>query len=111
MGSRVSGISPAAIAALESHPLPGNVRELRNTIERALIFASGSELKVADLSIAAGPSRAPEVRDRIVRPLAEVEREAIADALAITSRNKTKAASLLGIDRKTLYAKIERHGL
>lgn len=113
MGSPVRALSDEALALLGRQPFPGNVRELRNVIERALIFADDSTLNASALRAhlpAASASRSPAA-EVDVRPLAEVERAGIEAALTATDGNKTKAAQLLGIDRKTLYAKIERHGL
>jgi DNA-binding NtrC family response regulator len=115
MNTPVRGFTPAALAALEAHPFPGNVRELRNVIERALIFARGAELTVADLPAeltrGAGAAAEPESAERPIVPLAELEKREVARAMEATGGNKTQAAQLLGIDRKTLYAKLERHGL
>jgi DNA-binding NtrC family response regulator len=105
IGSRARRFSEAALARLEKHPFPGNVRELRNTVERCLIFAEGEEIQESELRLAAA---APG--DEIVT-LEEVEKRHIARALAAFGGNKTKVAELLGIDRTTLYAKIKRHGL
>ena len=114
MASPVRGIDPEGLALLEQSPFPGNVRELRNWIERALIFAEHEVLSVKDLQGAGGlPSPATRVEgdEAPILPLAEVERREIERALRATEGNKTRAALLLGIDRKTLYGKIQRHGL
>jgi transcriptional regulator with PAS, ATPase and Fis domain len=113
LGSKVQALTQDALDGLTVHPFPGNVRELKNTIERGLIFATGVELTLGDLTLR--PPRAKETggsdADRPVVPLLDLERREIEHALAKTGGNKTQAALLLGIDRKTLYAKIERHGL
>ena len=114
MASPVRGIAPEGLSLLEAALFPGNVRELRNWIERALIFAEGEVLSVSDLRAAGGlptaPTSDPDDGAPIL-PLAEVERREIERALRVTEGNKTRAALLLGIDRKTLYGKIQRHGL
>jgi DNA-binding NtrC family response regulator len=114
MPTPVTGASEGALAALRAYAWPGNVRELRNVLERALIFAAGPELTADDLPRGLGTPEATAPtpsRDEPVRSLAEVERDAIVRALRATGGNKTKAAVLLGVDRKTLRLKVERHGL
>jgi DNA-binding NtrC family response regulator len=122
MGRRISRIAPEALAALQRHRWPGNVRELRNAVERALVLGEGPVLALDDLppelvrgddpstpsvGVGVGVGVSPET----VRPLAELEREAIAAALVATAGNKARAAALLGIDRTTLYRKLKDHAL
>ncbi len=113
MGRRVHEIAPDALAILQRYPWPGNVRELRNVVERALVLGDGPVLEVDDLPPelhhAAPPTGegALTVTPTTVRPLAELEREAIAAALTATGGNKARAAALLGIDRTTLYRKLK----
>lgn len=118
MGRRIDDIAPDALAALQRYPWPGNVRELRNTVERALVLGDGGTLQVDDLPpemLHAAPSgsaaitRGPSVTAGTIRPLAELEREAIDAALEATGGNKARAAALLGIDRTTLYRKLKDH--
>jgi len=115
LGRRVEALSPEAIAVLERYPWPGNVRELRNVVERALVLGDGPTLELDDLPpelalAAPPPTGAPVMAPAAagtVRPLAELEAEAIAAALAATAGNKARAAALLGIDRTTLYRKLK----
>jgi DNA-binding NtrC family response regulator/pSer/pThr/pTyr-binding forkhead associated (FHA) protein len=116
MGRRIHTIAPDALAALRNYRWPGNVRELRNVVERALVLGDGPELQLDDLPPellhAAPPSGPPgpaavHVTPASIRTLAELEREAIAAALAATEGNKARAAALLGIDRTTLYRKLK----
>ena len=115
MGSPVSELDPGALEVLRAAAFPGNVRELRNWIERALIYATNSVLSAEDLlrqrSAGPVPESAAAPRDAPIRPLAALERGEIERALRATDGNKTQAALLLGIDRKTLYGKLDRHGL
>jgi len=109
-GRAVSGIAPSAFALLKEYDFPGNVRELANVIERAVIVAGGKRIEAADLpdSIRA----AVQLQRRRKRPqsLAEVEAEYVADTLAATNGNKTEAARILGISRKNLYERLARLG-
>jgi DNA-binding NtrC family response regulator len=116
LGRRIEQVSPAAADVLTHYRWPGNVRELRNVIERAMVLGDGPVLDVDDLPpelLRAAPAASPEAPPdgRLVRPLAELEREAILAALAATDGNKARAAALLGIDRTTLYRKLKDYAL
>jgi DNA-binding NtrC family response regulator len=116
LGRRIESFSPAALEALTRYRWPGNVRELRNVIERAMVLGDGPELDLDDLppellrAAPVAPAETP-ADARLVRPLAELEREAILAALAATDGNKARAAALLGIDRTTLYRKLKDYQL
>ena len=100
-------ISLEAMELIRRHTWPGNVRELENAIERALVLGRGAVVHVEDLpddlrqSLLGAPDTGP------VRLLADLEREQIIRALRAARGNKTAAARLLGLDRKTLYRKLE----
>jgi DNA-binding NtrC family response regulator len=106
-------LSHEAMSALRHHSWPGNVRELENSIERALVLGRDDVLWPEDLPEAfrthaplrAGPAGAP------LPPLSEVERDHILRTLREVRGNKTAAARLLGLDRKTLYRKLDTYGL
>ena len=108
-----------AMNALTAYHWPGNVRELRNTIRRACILAT--EPVITPDLFPFSPPRAVYTPAAVavpgdngrqpVRPLWEVEREHILRVLDVVEQNKSKAAKLLEIDRKTLYTKLERYGL
>ena len=106
-------ISPEALALLTTYPWPGNVRELENVIERAVALARGSRLTPGDLPerISAGGGAAAILARSGDRPLTlrELEREYILETLKQTGGNKSKAAALLGLDRKTLYRKLDEY--
>lgn len=107
-GRRLSGASPEVLALLNEYEFPGNVRELANTIERAVIVSSGARIEVNDLP---EPIRTAvgALRRRAQPPsLAEVEAEYVAEILAAAKGNKTEAARILGISRKNLYEKLAR---
>jgi len=116
MGRRILSIAPEALEILQRYRWPGNIRELRNVVERALVLGDGPTLEADDLPpelAAAAPAGArATVQDRalLVRPLAEIERDAILAALEATGGNKARAAALLGIDRTTLYRKLKDMG-
>lgn len=97
-------LSEASLARLSKYPWPGNVRELRNVVERACLLSSKDVVEVTLPADAALPPAA-------LRPLHEVEREHIAAVLKAVGGNKSRAAEVLGIDRVTLYNKIEKYRL
>jgi two-component system response regulator HydG len=99
-----------AMELLRRHPWPGNVRELENAILRALVVGSGRTIGPEDLPEQIHPAR-PGRKGGGVRPLAEVEREQVLRALRAVGGNKAAAARLLGLDRKTLYRKLEQYGV
>ncbi|WP_338450366.1 sigma 54-interacting transcriptional regulator [Niallia oryzisoli] len=112
MKKRVKGISCAAIRQLCLYSWPGNIRELENTIERAL--------NMVDEDKEIGPEHLPVEISGFktvpsLRPLAEMmddaERKAIMDCIEIVNGNKSKAAQMLGISRTTLYEKMNKYGL
>jgi two-component system response regulator HydG len=109
-GNRVEGFSTEALQVLAAHDWPGNVRELENAVERAIILARGETITPADL-VYYGPLMKPEDASQAPSPLADVEKEHIGRALRFHSGNRTAAAKTLGIDRKTLWRKIQAYGL
>jgi DNA-binding NtrC family response regulator len=104
----VRTVSPEAMALLQSYHWPGNVRELENTIERALILAEGDELSHKALPIQFGNGTPLPEKSRPTS-LAEMEREHILYVLKMARKNRSQAAKLLGVDRKTLYNKLKRY--
>ncbi|MEP3588719.1 MAG: sigma 54-interacting transcriptional regulator, partial [Marinobacter sp.] len=109
-------ITDAGIAALSAYHWPGNIRELRNVLERALTMSEEGELLDADAILKVLPGgdaeAAPRTPFRPVRPLARVlavaEAQAIEEALAACRGNRTRAAKLLGISRSVLYEKMAK---
>jgi DNA-binding NtrC family response regulator len=110
---RVDGIEADALAALKSHDWPGNIRELEHTIERAVLLGKGSVISVADLpsNLTARNDGALVVDQALARQLTlhDLEREYIGKVLANAHGNKTEAARILGVDRTTLYRKLEEY--
>jgi NtrC-family two-component system response regulator AlgB len=99
-GKPASRLSPEAADALEKHPWPGNLRELRNVIERAVILSTGDSIGVADLSESIQPSSDMHLGGRY--SLEAIENEHIRGVIA-TTQSLEEAASVLGIDPATLY--------
>ena len=104
----VEGFDSSAAEMLVSYPWPGNLRELSNVVKRAVLLTRGRLVTGAELSQSMGPVRQEPV---LALHDADDERQRIVAALQQTEGNKSKAARLLGIDRKTLYNKLERLGL
>jgi DNA-binding NtrC family response regulator len=106
-------VTPEAMARLVAHPWPGNVRELRNTLERAATLRAGESIGIDDLPQGITSAQ----RDNLLAvgadqqlPLRDVERSYILMVLQGTGGNKSRAAEILGLDRKTLYRKLEEFG-
>jgi len=100
---------PDALKAIESHPWPGNVRQLENVTKRAVIMAEGNSIGVADLDLPAGEQSEEALNLRAVRE--EAERMAVLKAVARANGNLSKAAEWLGVSRPTLYDLMHRFGL
>jgi DNA-binding NtrC family response regulator len=110
---RVDGIQPDALAALKGHDWPGNIRELEHTIERAVLLGKGPMITLEDLPpqlISRGES-AFVVAQALAKQLTlrDLERDYIGRVLESTQGNKTEAAKILGVDRTTLYRKLEEY--
>jgi len=101
-------LSREAFERLEAYSWPGNVRELRNTIERVCVMKRGSVAGVEDLpeAIKGRPADGPAVQLRLGMKLVDIERAMIEETLRSVSGNRTKAAQLLGISRRTLQRKL-----
>lgn len=116
-GKEIHGIAQSAMDLLLDHHWPGNIRELSNVIERALVFASGNQIEVSDL-----PPHLIELKeqkiDRSIRStsievplgtsLREVEDILIRKTLEATSGDKNMTARLLGINSRTIYRKLNQ---
>ncbi|MBX9789370.1 MAG: sigma-54 dependent transcriptional regulator [Pirellulales bacterium] len=109
-GKLVSGFTPEANSALERHSWPGNLRELRNAVERAVILGSQTILGLADLPASIGHSLATGVEVGCRVSLEQLEQEHIRRILGATATME-EAAQVLGIDPSTLWRKRKRFGL
>jgi two-component system, NtrC family, response regulator AlgB len=110
LGKRIAGFSPEVTAAFTGYAWPGNLRELRNVIERAVILAAGETIELRDLPEEFGSKPTPGVAVGARVTIDELEAEHIRRVLAI-SRNLEEAARTLGIDPATLYRKRQKLGL
>jgi two-component system NtrC family response regulator len=98
----VKGFTPEAMQAIRTYPWPGNIRELENRVNGAVIMTEGKYVTVEDLGLPAeGEANLEWLNLRVAR--ARAEKEAITQALAITGFNLSRTAELLGITRPTLY--------
>jgi DNA-binding NtrC family response regulator len=109
LNRRVTGVTAKAEALLLHYAWPGNIRELRNIIERAMILCAGAQLHARDLPFGEA-SETPETTAEFLS-LDEVERLHIERVLAATGQNLTRAAEILGVTRATLYNKLRRYQL
>jgi two-component system, NtrC family, response regulator AtoC len=110
---RVRGVDPAAMNELSRYPWPGNIRELRNAVERAMLLAEGQTLANGDFSLGVGSAR---LDDRVALPaggidLEQLERSLVVQALERSGWNQTRAAALLGLNRDQIRYRIEKFHL
>ncbi len=119
-GRRVSGVAPSMLDRMMAYDWPGNARELRNTIERAVILCpDGAPLDVGHLPPGFGESRIAgaagarmpgAVPVHVGTTVDEAERLLILRTLEATGQNKTRAAEILGVSLKTLHNKLKEYG-
>jgi len=107
MGKEIRGVSETAMRILVDHDWPGNARELRNVIERAMVVAKGNVVTEPDVSLPSSAS-GPDQRGK---SLEEIEKAHIRLVLGENQWNIVRSAQALGIDRVTLYNKIKKFGL
>jgi Nif-specific regulatory protein len=118
-GSKIKGFTPRAMEELLRYRWPGNVREMKNVIERAVVLTRGEYIDADDLVLStlktSGDTETGlgDARALAAQPtsLADVERDHILATLNLTSWNKSRAATILGIERSTLDRKIRRYEL
>jgi two-component system, NtrC family, response regulator HydG len=108
LNKEVSTISKDAMLALLKYHWPGNIRELQNTIKRATLLSEGDTLTLLSLP---EEIRKSENNDEVVGLKNKSEKSAIQDALHLANGNKSRAAEILGMARKTLYNKINQYNL
>jgi DNA-binding NtrC family response regulator len=110
----IKGVADDVFELFRQYEWPGNVRELRNKLERAVVTCSGGALTRRDFSLnsPAGESHAPAQSSvRFGLTVAEAERRLITETLTALGNNRTRAAEVLGITKKTLYNKLKQYGL
>jgi two-component system response regulator AtoC len=134
MGRTKPDMDKGVMESLTAYPFPGNVRELENILERALIYCGGNVIKDEDIDLHRGNPGSqnqgicciqgdaktstqtgdPSRTDNVLSPpvsMGEVEKKAILEALASCKGNRTRAAEILGLSRKTILNKLKSYGL
>jgi DNA-binding NtrC family response regulator len=117
LGKTITGIAPEALARFSSYEFPGNVRELENKVHQAMVVAGDAVIREEDVALPS--SGLGRTRVDVERPFRELKQEAIdsfeihylTELLRVHQGNLTRAAKAAGIDRKNLWALVERHGL
>jgi two-component system response regulator AtoC len=105
-------LSPAALLCLQSYDFPGNVRELRNLMERASVLSKGPEITPADLPAEIGHLPAsPDIGLSLAENMALAEQNFLKKALAACDGQRTETAKVLGISRKNLWEKLKEYGI
>lgn len=109
-GRQVEGFTSAARKAMLAYSWPGNIRELRNTVESCVVLSRGSEIDVDDLPLQiTSQTGDEEIKIKVGTTLDEAERILILTTIDHCKGNKTRAAEVLGIGRKTLHRKLEEY--
>jgi Nif-specific regulatory protein len=117
-GRVIRGFTPEAVEALRTYHWPGNIRELRNVVERAVVLAQGEWIDVGDMMLSklaspgdtgkAQPAQPARPAAFVPTTIEEMERQHVMKTLAAVGGNKTKAAAILGIERSTLDRKLAK---
>ncbi len=111
-GKNITGIDNRARALLYKYDWPGNIRELRNCIESAVVMCGGNEITPEDLPPTVSASiAAPSITIPVGTTLDDAEKAIICENLAANKGNKSKTADILGIGRKTLHRKLQEYGI
>ncbi len=117
MGKSLSGVHPDVISMLKRYPFPGNIRELRNLMERAVIISQGKELLPGDFPemvrppASSGQTARKEDEDTTTFDLKEIEKNTIIKALEAANNNKNEAARLLNLEWNALYRRMQKYGI
>jgi len=105
---RIMGFDNSALQALLENPWQGNVRELDHVVERAILMAQDTQIRMSDLALRSGSAAVPRLEDMTIE---EVEAFLIKKTLARYNGNVSHAASALGLSRSALYRRLQRYGL
>jgi len=108
---KIRGISPGAMKRIESYDWPGNIRELMNCIESAVVMASGDHINIEDLPPFLFLEQDKKTTGGTMKTLSGIENKAILEVLRKTGGNKSETAKILGIGLRTLYRKLDQYGL
>lgn len=112
MNKNISSFAPEVYSLFYSHRWPGNIRELENVIERAVLLCSGKRIEAGCLSADfTGNTAAPLNSEKLIDTKKVAERLRIIKALEENGNNRTKTARALGIDKATLYRKLAKYGI
>jgi DNA-binding NtrC family response regulator len=116
VGRRFSGIAADSMRRLEAYHWPGNIRELQNVIEQSAVLCDDKQLEVPDsvFSGATSLSRAPEATPGVFAgdvTLEEMKKRYISHMLSSTRGNMARTATILGVDRRSLYRMLARYQL
>jgi transcriptional regulator with PAS, ATPase and Fis domain len=104
-------LEPETLKRLENYSWPGNIRELKHSIERSVILCEGTSLKPTDLFLKAPQTKSSEEEEFNTYNLEEIEKRIIRKALLKYEGNISKAANELGLTRTSLYRRMEKYGL
>ena len=107
----ITGFTPGAAERLTGFDWPGNVRQLQNEVQRAVLLCEGKLVDAPDMSVACVDVAEDRTGDTSFTRLEALERNAIIQALKETAGNKLETAKRLGIGRQTLYNKIKAYGI
>jgi len=114
-GKEIPDVSDEVAQILEEYRWPGNIREMRNVIHRAVLICEGDSILTEHLPERLAPNRSRqssrEVLLEVGTPLREMERRMILQTLAAQANNRTRTAVSLGISRRALYTKMSKHGI
>ena len=113
VSEEVLGASPAAYTRLQHYGWPGNVREMRNVVERAMLLSDGTRLEARDFAALTGTAASPDAFELPANgvDLEQLEHSLVVQALKRSAGNQTRAAGLLGLNRDQIRYRIEKFGL
>jgi len=114
MGKSIRNIDPRAMDALKAYHWPGNIRELANVLERAVVLGEGEIISVHDLPqdlVPSEPALIPRTEAALRQEMGKIEKQRIIDAMEMAKGNKSEAARMLGLKWGTFYSKIKKYNL